>query len=154
MRKRIIVAYRASAPKIDFIVESEDGVSDELSVFGEECRRHLYRDECGNIFILTRHTELFVYSVKNQILGGYSWHRNTVLLLQKQGVIPEYQVDENGIYRFHINRQDLPLILKLDGHKRRPDYKGRWIRDKEVRLGHSIRPLLIEGKKGLKRSAA
>ncbi len=129
-------------------------VSEELSLFGKECVRHLYRDECGDVFILTRHMELFVYSVKEQIIGGYSWHRNTVLLLQKQGVISDYQVDDDGIYRFRIHRRDLPKILQQDGHKRRPDFKGRWIRDKEVRLGHSIRPRLIEAKKCLKRYAA
>ncbi|MHB9028125.1 MAG: hypothetical protein ACYC9O_05110 [Candidatus Latescibacterota bacterium] len=128
-------------------------INQELAFFIESSNKHLYHDECGDVFVLTKHLELYVYSLENRILGVYSWHRNTVLLLQKQGVISEYRVDDEGIYRFHINQQVLPLILKLDGHKRRPDYIGRWMRDKEVRLGHEIRPLHIEEKKETKRSA-
>lgn len=88
--------------------------------------------------------EIYVHSTSSQILGVYSWHRNTVLQLQNQGLISEYQVDDEGIYRFWVHRCHLPIVLKLDGHTRRPHAQGKWIKDKEKRLGHSIRPQIIE----------
>ena len=42
--------------------------------------------------------------------------------------------------RFGIDRRNLSLIFALEAFKRRPSITSKWIRDKEQKLGHKIKP--------------
>jgi hypothetical protein len=47
---------------------------------------------------------------------------------------------DDGLHIFEIAPRNLQAIIDLGHHKKRPDIKGAWVRDKEERLGHKIKP--------------
>ena len=90
--------------------------------------------------------ELYIYDVYtpetigNAILGCYSWNKKIASQLQKMGVIFDDWDTDDGLYTFKTNIANLPFLLSLGVFKRRPRRNGRWVRDKERRLGHQILP--------------
>ena len=109
-------------------------------------KQYLWKDEINDLFILTKHMELYLYwgykpeTIKNAVLGCYSWSYKITSLLRRKGLIfDEWSTDE-GLYTFKIDIRNLPLILSLGAFKRRPNKTGNWIQDKERKLGHRILP--------------
>ena len=90
--------------------------------------------------------ELYLYdgytakTIKNAILGCYCWSRKTYSQLKKQGLIFDEWSTDDGLLTFKIKIENLPVILSLGAFKIRPHKNGRWIQDKERRLGHRILP--------------
>lgn len=120
-----------------------DAIESALTL-GRDALSHMWRDELGDLFILTKRLEAYAFS--KTVLGCYCWHRKTYLLLKKRGGIFNDVITDDRIRSFRINKENLPLLLSLGAFKRRPDKEGQWIKDKERRLGHRIRPLTAEQK--------
>lgn len=116
-------------------------VLDDLQTLGELALPHLWKDEIGNVFILTKYTEIYVYS--NTVLGCYCWHRKTYLQLRKMGVIFDVQETDDSLVYFKTERSNLHLLFELGMFKRRPHKNGRWIKSKEKLFGHRILPCRV-----------
>jgi hypothetical protein len=119
----------------------KETIEDALTL-GKDALTHLWRDDIGDVFLLTKTMEIYPYS--KSVLGGYCWSRKTYLQLTKMGVIFDDLVTDDRIYRFYTKRTNLPLLLSLGAHKRRPYKNGKWLKDKERKLGHRIRPITAE----------
>ena len=113
----------------------------DLKVFGHIKSRHLWKDEVGDIIILTKHMEIYVFN--KSTLGCYCWHRKTYLQLQKSGLIFDIYETDDRLIMFKINRTNLNHLLVLGGFKRRPHQKGGWIQSKQKLLGHQYYPVTI-----------
>ena len=111
-----------------------------------ELRPYLWKDEINDPFLLTKHMELYLYSgytpdkIDNAVLGCYCWTRKIASQLRKMGVTFDDWSTDDGIYTFKTYIANLPLILSLGAFKRRPSKNGKWVEDKERRLGHRILP--------------
>jgi len=107
-------------------------------------KQYLWKDEMNDLFILTKHMELHLYSgyetdtIKNAVLGCYCWSKKYTSLLQKKRLIFDLWSSDDGLYTFKTKIENLPFILILGAFGKRPHIKGNWIRDKERRLGHRI----------------
>jgi len=114
--------------------------SQALAILSDACRDHpiLFKDELGDPFLLTKVMEIYCYS--NTVLQCYCWHKKTYLQLQKSGLIFDDLETSDRIYVFKVKRENLPRIYALGAFKRRPRRNGRWLKDKEHRLGHRITP--------------
>jgi len=98
----------------------------------------LWKDDVGDPFLLTKYCEIFRRS--KDLLGCYCWSRSAFLKLQKMGIISnDYKTDDN-LYCFDIKVDNLARIIELGAQKRRVSRHGRWLQDKEKRLGHKILP--------------
>ena len=96
----------------------------------------LYKDELGDIFILTKHFE--IYMKYDGIMGVYSWNTNALKKV-KQYALNE-PVTMLDIHCFEIHADDLNKLIEQGVQKRRVHRNGTWLRDKEKRLGHLILP--------------
>jgi hypothetical protein len=120
-----------------------EAIEDALAL-GESVLQYGWQDELGDVFLLTKTMEIYTYS--KTVLGCYCWSPKTYAQLQKMGLIFNDLVTDDRIYRFYTDRANLPQLLELGTHKRRPHKNGQWIRDKVRRLGHQIRPITSEQK--------
>jgi hypothetical protein len=96
----------------------------------------LWKDELGDIFLLTKKMEVYLYS--ETTLGCYCWHDRTFHQLKKSGLISHVMVTDYSIIAFRISIKNLPLILSLGVFRRRPHCHGKWVKEKENILGHRI----------------
>ncbi|MFC1508623.1 hypothetical protein ACFL60_02930 [Candidatus Omnitrophota bacterium] len=128
-------------------------VFEDLIILGVTALPHLWKDELGDVFVITRQMEIYVYS--KTVLGCYCWHKKTYLQLQKTGVIFDVYETDNKVYYFKTNRENLALLFALGTYKRRPHRNGWFIRSKEILLGHKILPYIIDNsiRKELKKKA-
>ena len=115
---------------------------EDLAILGKEALPHLWKDELGDVFLLTRFLEIYAYS--KTVLGCYCWSRRMYLQLSKMGVIFDIRETDDPLYCFRTNRVSLPLLLSLGAFRRRPHLKGKWLREKERLLGHRIIPCHIK----------
>lgn len=98
----------------------------------------LWKDELGDDFILLKYTEVFLYD-KNT-LRLFCWSNQKRLQLLKEGlVLNEDHVDE-PFYILDVDRKNLDRLIAMGAHIRRPSIQGKWIRDKEKKLGHKVVP--------------
>ena len=109
---------------------------EDILTLGQDALKHLWKDEIDDVFVLTKRMEAYAYS--KTVLKCYCWHRKTYLQLKKMGVIFDDLRTDDQIYYFKTSVENLSLILRLGGFKRRPYSKGKWIKNKEKRLGHKI----------------
>jgi len=116
-------------------------VMNHVKNLGETALPHLCQDKEGDVFILTKRMEIYCFS--KTTLGGYCYHRKTYLQLLKTGLIFNVHELDDPIVNFHTDRANLPLLLSLGTFKRRPHRNGKWIKKKELLLGHDIRPMNI-----------
>ena len=123
-------------------------ILENAKIFGEIAIPHLWRDEIGDIFVLSRHMEIFCFS--KTLLSCYCWHQKTYFQLKKMEVIINDLITDDRIYHFHTNQNNLPLLLSMGAFKRRPHKRGAWLRRTELKLGHKIQPLTSEQTKFLK----
>jgi hypothetical protein len=107
-----------------------------LRYINERMIHLLYKDELGDIFILTKYFEIFMKEDDN--LGVYSWNTNAFKKV-KQYALQE-PVKALDIHCFEIHTDDLDNLIRLGVHKRRVHRNGTWLQDKEKRLGHIIMP--------------
>ena len=102
----------------------------------------LWRDECGDDFLLLKYCEVYQYSediLKLVVFASKSFDQN-VSQLRKHGVIlKEWSTDDN-LLLLDVDKRNLALIISLGAFKRRPHKNGAWIKNKEQRLAHRIIP--------------
>ena len=98
----------------------------------------LWKGERGDTFLILKYAEIFRYS--ENVLRVLIFSPKMVSPVKKLGSILEESVLDDGIYSIDINKSKLPLLIQLGAFKKRPHLNGRWIKDKEKRLGHEILP--------------
>ena len=100
-------------------------------------RNLLWVDELGDDFVLLKYCEIYRYSEDDLQLCFWNLPQSTTV----QKMIPnfDYEVTDDRMYYFKTNVKNLPQIIQLGGFKRRPNLNGRWLKDKEEKLGHKIR---------------
>ena len=103
-------------------------VKKNIQTLGKSSISHLWKDEIGDVFLLTKRMEIYAYS--KTVLGCYCWHRKTYLQLQKMGVFFDVQETDDSVVSFSVKRANLPQLLALGGFKRRPHRNGKWIKRK------------------------
>ena len=111
----------------------------------ESLKPYLWKDEINDLFLLNKHMELYLFSgytpetIDKAVLSCYCWSKKIAFQLQNQGLIFDFWSTDDKLYLFKTNIANLPYILSLGAFKRRPDTRGKWIKDKERRLRHLIR---------------
>ncbi|MFC1512119.1 hypothetical protein ACFL5H_02875 [Candidatus Latescibacterota bacterium] len=103
-----------------------------------ELKPYLWKDEINDVFLLTKHMEVYFYNA--EVLACYCWSHKTMLLLRSKGLIFDIWGTDDGLYAFKTKIENLPFILTTGAFKRRPDVNGTWIRSREEKLGHRIFP--------------
>ena len=98
----------------------------------------LYKDELNDIFLLTKYLEIYLKS--NTILKCTCWNKRVFSSLKKTGLIFNEWETSDKLYIFEIDNANLPLLIATGSHSRRVSRHGRWLKDKERRLGHRIIP--------------
>lgn len=96
----------------------------------------LWCDEIGDEFLLTKSMEIYQHS--DTTLKCLCWRKRVYLQLEKMKVITLENVTDDHLYVFYADLRNLPLLLSLGMHKRRPNIKGDYIRTLKERLGHDI----------------
>ncbi|MCK4358331.1 MAG: hypothetical protein KAW92_06250 [Candidatus Cloacimonetes bacterium] len=98
----------------------------------------LYKDKINDPFILTRYMEIFRKS--KTILGVYCWNKKIYALVKKLGLtFNDWQTDDR-LYVFDTKVENLLQLIELGAHKKRVFRRGKWLKNKEKRLGHKIYP--------------
>ena len=108
----------------------------ELGIFNNSHWHLLWKDEINDIFILCKWGEVFQYS-KSEI-RCYIWSAKMYSQLKKLGHILWEDPSDDLFYTINIKLSYLPKLLTGSGFKRRPNVNGRWLKEKENRLGHRI----------------
>ena len=103
-----------------------------------EHKHLLYKDEINDPFLLTKFMEIYRYS--KDTLGCYCWSKRIYIQLKKMGIIFNEWSTDDKLYTFHVDVANLPQLISIGSHSRRVHRYGRWVRDKERRLGHKIIP--------------
>ena len=98
----------------------------------------LYKDDCGDPLLLTKHAEIFKFS--DTVLGVWLWSKEKLRKLQAmvgtlEGIQSGYH---DGLYVTYIKAEDLTQVLNSWGFKRRPHKEGNWLANKEDALGHTL----------------
>jgi hypothetical protein len=108
------------------------------SIITSSYKHLLYKDEMNDPLLLTKCMEIYRYS--DDILACSCWSKRIYLQLKKMGIIfNEWSTDEK-LYTFHVDIANLNLLLATGSHSRRVSKIGRWLKNKEKRLGHRIFP--------------
>lgn len=96
----------------------------------------LWKDECGETFLLLKYCEVFRYS--ESVLRLHVFLSGKASLLRKMGLVLNETVTDDPLHIIDVKIENLDAVIALGAFKRRPNVKGRWIRDKEIRLAHKI----------------
>jgi hypothetical protein len=81
-----------------------------------------------------------IYRKSETILKVICWSYKIYSQLKKEGVIfNEWETDEK-LYSFETDNPILPHLFATGSHSRRIFKNGRWLNNKEKRLGHRIYP--------------
>lgn len=67
----------------------------DIESLGEVALPHLWRDEIGNVFVLTKAMEIFPFS--KTVLSCYCWSSKVCLQLQKTGLIYDVRKTEDNL---------------------------------------------------------
>jgi hypothetical protein len=98
----------------------------------------LYKDETSDTFLLTMYVE--IYQKSETILKCSCWNKKVFSSLKKTGLIFNEWETSDKLFIFETESANLPLLIATGSHSRRVSRYGRWLRDKEKRLGHKIIP--------------
>lgn len=96
----------------------------------------LYKDELGDIFLLTKYFE--IYMKDDEVLGVYCWNNSAFKKVKKYTL--NEPVKALDLYCFDVHADHLNELLEPGTPKRRVHRNGTWLQDKEKRLGHKIFP--------------
>jgi hypothetical protein len=123
----------------------------------------LWRDEAGDVFMLTKGAEIFLYSgysgtspgsgpvpdsatpTPTPQLGMYVWSTRLLSWMRQLGLISHDLPTDDSFHHIRTDIANLPLILSL-GQRfvRRPRLHGTFISRRERELGHRILPFRPE----------
>ena len=98
----------------------------------------LYKDETNDTFLLTMYLE--IYRKSRIILKCSCWSKRVYSSMKKTGLIFNEWETSDKLYIFETDNANLPLLISMGSHSRRVSRYGRWLKDKEKRLGHKIIP--------------
>jgi hypothetical protein len=107
-------------------------------LINEKHKHLLYRDECNEQMLLLRNME--VYRKSEATLGVSCWSKRVYLQLKKEGVVSNDFSTDDKLYCFITDNVNLPRLFATGSHSRRIHRHGRWLNDKEHRLGHRLIP--------------
>jgi len=108
------------------------------TLINKEHKHLLWKDEINFPFLLLRYAEVYRYS--KDTLRLFVFMLSKLPPLRKLGVIQREERTDDNIVIIDVKTQDLPVLIQLGQFKKRPHIHGRWIKDKEKRLGHRIIP--------------
>jgi hypothetical protein len=115
------------------------------SILPARFKHMLWKDECGDDFVLTKSGEVYRYG-QNE-LRAVLWSAAKCPLMQERGARLDHKTDD-GLFLLNFPISELQAVISLLGSfRRRPSIKGTWVKDKQARLAHQIiayRPNLIE----------
>jgi len=105
----------------------------------DQSQKHLlWKDECGEDFLLLPWCEIFLYS--DDIVGLYAFSYKKLALLREMEVITDEWETDDEFYTIYAKTSDLSRIIELGTFCRRPNLDGNWMRKTKERLGHDIIP--------------
>lgn len=103
-------------------------------------RQMLWKDECGDDFLITKFCEIYRRSkgTIKLVVFDKKFRRSNLSLLKERGIVlDEWETDDN-LLLLDVDKRYLSLIISFGMFKRRPNKNGKWIKDKEQRLAHKI----------------
>jgi hypothetical protein len=104
----------------------------------EKYKHMLWKDECGDDFLLLKYAEVYRYS--ENTIRLHIWNKKYLLLVRSKGwILYERHLDE-PFFIVDIDTTNLESIIQLGAFKRRPDKNGAWIKEKGRLLAHKIIP--------------
>lgn len=110
-----------------------------MNNFIDKQQKHLlYKDEVNNQFLLLKNME--IYRKSNTTFGVSCWSKKIYLQLKKEGIISKKYITDDKLFTFETDNANLLLLISTGSHSRRVNRHGRWLKDKEKRLGHKIIP--------------
>jgi len=118
---------------------------DMRSLLNSKEKHLLWQDDLGDDFILLKYCEIFRYS-QDEIQLCF-WNKNQSNIIRKMIPNFDYEETDDRMYYFKANIRYLPQIIALGAFKRRPHLAGKWLKDKEEKLGHEILPYKPESLK-------
>ena len=104
----------------------------------ERYRHLLYKDETNDTFLLTMYLE--IYRKSRIILKCSCWSKRVYSSMKKTGLIFNEWETSDKLYIFETESVNLPILFATGSHSRRVSKIGRWLKNKEKRLGHRIFP--------------
>ena len=107
-----------------------------INLISSKYRHLIYKDETNDIFLLTMYIE--IYQKSSTILKCSCWNKRVFSSLKKTGLIFNEWYTDDKLYIFETDNANLPLLIATGSHSRRVSQHGRWLIDKEKRLGHKI----------------
>lgn len=107
-------------------------------IIGPERKHLLWKDELNDQFILLKYAEVFRFSEKELVV--WCWSKKKAAQVRNNCSVLNEDQTGDGLSIFRVKVEDLGRLISLGAHKKRPNIMGRWISDKEKRLGHRIRP--------------
>jgi len=107
----------------------------------------LYRDKCKDTFLLTKFME--IYRKSKTTLGCTCWSYKTLVKLHSKGIIFNKWSTFDGLYTFDTNIENLDVLIECGAPKRRIHKKGKWLKSRVQKLGHSIIPTNPELKEAI-----
>ena len=102
------------------------------SLISPKHKHLLWKDECGDDFLLLNYAEVYRYS-KN-ILRLQIWSSKKRSWLRRQGwILNEFDLDE-GFSVIDVSVSNLDEIINQGAFTRRPHLNGKWLKQKEIQL--------------------
>jgi hypothetical protein len=108
-----------------------------------EYRHLLYKDEINDLFLLTRHME--IYKKSDSLLGCICWSPKTMVKLRSKGIVLNELITSDKLYCFDVMTGNLPILIECGTPKRRIHRNGRKLHHLEKRLAHKILPTVRKG---------
>ena len=105
----------------------------------------IYKDDINDKFLLTKFGEVYEYD-KNT-LRLIAWNKSKYKQLVKTGILTDLDYTDDHLFMGTFKNQDLPTVLNMGIHLKRPHKSGKWIKDKEIKLTHKIKPTYLKGLK-------
>lgn len=98
----------------------------------------LWKDECGDTFLLLPWCEIFRYSKTELRLFVWSFQKR--LMLHGKGLILNETHTDEQFYVLNVDRRNLPSLIALSSSQKRLARHSKRMRNLEERLGHKIIP--------------
>lgn len=110
------------------------------TIIPDKYKHMLWKDECGDDFLLLKYAEVYRYSKTTVRL--HIWFKKYVLLVHSKGwILNERHLNEQFTV-VDVDLTNLEQIIQLGAFKRRPDRNGAWIKRLEQILAHKIIPVI------------
>lgn len=109
-----------------------------IDIITPKHRHLLWKDECGDDFLLFEWGTVYKYSEK--VLGLNVFVRDVCRRMLSKGLIFEHIKLDDGFDMGYAKLEKLPDLLATSTWSKRLKIKGKRLREFERRLGHKIYP--------------